>query len=689
MQRTKAILIIAAVAAISAFPVLQIARAQDGSTPSTMLLIDGSGSMWARFEADKRAKIDAVRDRLLPVVQSAPGGKIAITSYGHRRRGDCSDVQVIVGFDDPPAPLSGPAAAPPPAAIPTPLRKTQTPATVANPPFEISPTSAHSTTLDAIAKLNPRGKGPFVGALSAAAQAIGSRRPASIVAITDGVDNCQQDACAAAADFAKSKPGVAVHLIALDIDPALQPRLECVPQATGGSFAIARDSAELNAAIDSVAQLTMLAPDAAQKPTAVTEPERETLPGGETLSAKLSLSADSGPLAVPAHWRIFAAGSATPLAESDASEISAKLDPGQYDIEARVDQVLVRQTVTIAADAPTIVLINLNAARIKVSSRSVAGREASPTATLKVEAVGEASDTQRRPLASIVHRGTLDVIVPAGTYAVSAVDGLARRNETVTLAAGTTKSIDMVMQSGMLDLTTAATPEGPVYDDVLYVIEQDDPESPSGRREVVRSRAVPSRLTLAAGTYYVTSKSALGELRQRVAISAGDTVTQRLVLALQPVSIEARIAGKPATDNQGLVYRITELDGDKREILRSLKPTLNVKLAAGRYRVSAHLDAHHIVSSQDITVAADAPLAVVIDVDAAAVTLQAANARPGDTSWEIRDKDDRAVWHTPTTSPKLLLAPGRYTVHLDSRGGRQSAAFDVTSGEDRLIQLGP
>ena len=61
-------------------------RAED--TPTTLFLIDGSGSMWGRFEPDNRAKIDAVRELLKPVITQAGQSKIGLASFGHRRRGD-------------------------------------------------------------------------------------------------------------------------------------------------------------------------------------------------------------------------------------------------------------------------------------------------------------------------------------------------------------------------------------------------------------------------------------------------------------------------------------------------------------------------------------------------------------------------------------------------------------------------
>ncbi len=680
--------------------------ARSTSAAATMVLIDGSGSMGARFDADKRTKFDAVRERLLTVVQAAGenirGGPIGVTAFGHRRRGDCSDVQVIVGLTEAPQPsqaLGTTSASAANASVTDPS------ATEPSLPGIIATNgSRHGAALDAIAKLNPRGKGPLASGLTAAFGAIGARRPASIIAFSDGPDNCQQDACAAAADLAKNFPGVAVHMIGLNLDATQQPRLQCVATATGGTFSLVRDSAELDAALDKVADLAMLSPRAT--PDAQSRPSADSSPllGGATFSAKLALNDGSKTLARSARWRIFAAGSATPISESDGNDVLAKLEPGRYDVEARIDQAVVRETVTIAAGAATVATLSLNAAHLKVTVRTTNGREAVSSSMITIVPTdggtagnaGTFINAAAAPGANraiIAHRGTIDMILPVGTYSVTATDGLIEKAETVVLAAGDQKSLDIVTQSGILELTTATSDTAPPLQNVLYVVEVDDPETASGRREVARSRAVPARFTVAAGTYYISAKSELAELRQRIAVGAGETARQRLILPLVPVSITAQIAGqiagKAATVDQGLVFRITELDGEKREILRSLKPELNVRLAPGRYRIAAHLDAHRIMSAQDITIVAGTPASIVIDVEAAAITLRANTGRAGNTNWEIRDATDQAIWHSAAKEPKLLLSPGRYTVHFDQHDGRQSAAFDVHSGEQRVIELGP
>ena len=63
--------------------------------PGIMFILDGSGSMWG--PAGSQTKIEAARDVMHQVVPSLPQElTIGLTSYGHRRKGDCSDVEVLI-----------------------------------------------------------------------------------------------------------------------------------------------------------------------------------------------------------------------------------------------------------------------------------------------------------------------------------------------------------------------------------------------------------------------------------------------------------------------------------------------------------------------------------------------------------------------------------------------------------------
>ena len=61
---------------------------------------------------------------------------------------------------------------------------------------------------------------------------------------------------------------------------------------------------------------------------------------------------------------------------------------------------------------------------------------------------------------------------------------------------------------------------------------------------------------------------------------------------------------------------------------------------------------------------------------------------PGEAFWEVKDPSGKAIWHASTPEPKVLLAPGRYTVRMEVRDQATEAALEVKSGDRRQIDLG-
>jgi Ca-activated chloride channel family protein len=615
--------------------------AKSADAPATLLLIDGSGSMWARLDPERRAKIDIVREHLGPLLAAAPAARLAVTSYGHRRRGDCSDAETI-------APFSAP----------------------------------RETALEAIAKLNPRGKGPLVAGLDAALEAVSDTRPASVVLVTDGVDNCQQDACTAATSFATAAPGVPIHVVSIGVAAAEAPRLACIAQATGAKFFETHDPVGLTTALDEVAQLAMLSPGAAAAQSAAPEGPAA---GPATLRATLALAEGKGAISAPARWRVFQRNGDTALSESDGPTLSLRLDAGGYDIEADVGAMRVRQAVDVESGRQLSIELALNAARLTIDVARAKGAAAADRAVITIVRDGKGSGAPET--VSITHGARADAFLAPGAYTVAISDGAVTKTEKVTLAEGEAKIQSAVLDAGLLELSTIGG-DGAALADVSYTISTDDPDSPSGRRDVARSSAATPSFTLRAGTYYVEAASGPATAREQVAVGAGETVNRALSITLVPVKITAAIAGAPASPDQGLVYRITSLDGDKREIARSLRPVIETALPPGRYRVAAHLDAHHVSAEREVLIEAGKPADITIDIAAAEVFLKAP-AAVGESYWEIADSDGNPVWRTQLGEPRALLAPGRYTARCEQRDARLEAAFEVQAGERRTIELGP
>ena len=193
------------------------AHAADES-PATIILLDGSGSMWGKLEGDQTPKFDAVRDLLRQTISRLkPDTRLGLAAFGHRRRGTCNDAEVIV------APQPGS------------LAQIQGP----------------------LERLNAMGKGPLVLGLREAAKAIGTA-PGTIIVINDDVDNCGQDLCTAAAEIAKANPALTVHTISLGLDKPKIEQMSCLARDTNGKLFNAPNNAGIASALDQVVKLAHL-----------------------------------------------------------------------------------------------------------------------------------------------------------------------------------------------------------------------------------------------------------------------------------------------------------------------------------------------------------------------------------------------------------------------------------------------
>ena len=422
------------VAALTALLGITGTAAFAADAPTTMLIVDGSGSMWARLAPANRPKIDIVRDKLAAILQMPSSTRVGLVSFGHRRRGDCSDVELIA-----------------------------------------PPDSARDALLTPLAKLNPRGPGPVTAALKVAIDALGASRPAQIVMVGDAADNCRQDPCAVASDFSKTSPGVPIQVIGIGVPASDQPRLACVAEATGGRFYDITDSDGLDAALDEAMKLAILTPEtpaaASKKPVAPPPPS------GASVRVSASLAKDGALLTVPLRWRIFKAGEKTAAGQTVGPDISAKLAAGSYDVEAQLGSVMARQQITVSdGGAAQSLVLPLDAGHLKITASANKGGAPSPTAILTV-ASGDA------PVA-IGRNGTADLYLPPADYTIAVEDGIARAHQSVSLAAGDDKPVAIALGTGRVELSATSDSNDNAIDDIVYTIFEDDPYSPTGRREI-------------------------------------------------------------------------------------------------------------------------------------------------------------------------------------------------------------
>ncbi len=200
------------VLALSIFLALGAAavHAEDAAPAPLLLIFDASGSMWGQIEGEN--KIVIARRVLGGLVDGLPDeSQVGLIAYGHRREGDCDDIETVT-------PLG-------------PLAKDSLKATVN--------------------ALNPKGKTPITKSVRQAFDTLsGQDGGATVILISDGLETCGGDPCAAVRLAKEQGVEFLLHVVGFDVAGEDVSQLECAAQAGGGLFFSAENADELGAALD-------------------------------------------------------------------------------------------------------------------------------------------------------------------------------------------------------------------------------------------------------------------------------------------------------------------------------------------------------------------------------------------------------------------------------------------------------
>lgn len=327
--------------ALASFFLAAAGAAQAGE--NMLLVLDASGSM--RGTIDGRTKVDIARTTVASVVRGwNPDNQLGLVAYGHRRKGDCADIETLI----PVGPLDP---------------------------------DAYLKTVDSLAAL---GMTPLSAAVRQAAQALDwSEHKATVILVSDGEETCNLDPCAVGAELEKSGVDFTAHVIGFDVaDAAHQAQLRCLARATGGRYFNARDGRELSAALQGAIVASTAPPlPPAQAALAFEQPVTIAQP----LTVRWSGPADDGDfiaLAQPGqkdsdyltYSRMIGSGG-----KSGSVTLAAPAAAGSYEVRymnpRRNDAVLARaplavQDATASLEAPDTVVAG---SRLKVVARGPYG----------------------------------------------------------------------------------------------------------------------------------------------------------------------------------------------------------------------------------------------------------------------------------------------------------------------------
>ena len=605
-------------------------RAAAETAPPVLIIVDGSGSMWGKMEGDENAKLYGVRDLLRERLLAAPSqSRIGLGSFGQRRKGDCSDVEIIT-------------------------------------PIEAGGSEA---TIAALEQLNPKGKGPLTAAIREGAKTIGAGAAGHIVLIHDNADNCSQDVCAAANDIAKTNPALKVHVLSLGLSKPERDRMKCLAATTNGLQFDAENQANIATALGDIFTTAGLDPAAVAPPVAAAAaPAAAKGPPGLRLSA--ALRDGSEPIAAAMSWRITKAGAAPdapPLVERKSREINETVDPGRYNVAVSYGLIQRALEIDVGDDGPTVKRVTLDGGRLDVTATASRQGDQLTAPVMTISALS-ADGTSPASVLWLGREATAGLMVPAGKYAVEVADGLARTVQNVDIAAGSTARADLVLDTGRLELSATAFDGGPPLERVLYLVSADDPAAPEGRREVARSTASLATFTLQAGTYYITARHGAAEFRDQLAISSGDIVKRTLVLGVGQLTVKPAVPQAAAQSGRATVTRVFDTGAAKRLVGQSTAAVPTFILSAGRYRVEAQVGMSNIRAEQTVDLAAGGAMTADLKLQAVEVTI--AGIASATAQAAMRDTSGRVVWRSRTGDGfKAVVAPGEYVIEVEGGSG--------------------
>jgi Ca-activated chloride channel homolog len=632
-----------------------------GEGQGTLLVVfDGSGSMWGGLPGSSDAKFEfaqALIERSLP--GPASGTKTGLVVFGP----GCSVVDV----------LSQPG-----------LR-------------------AQSDTLAPLRSLNPKSKGPIAAAIEKGASLIAPGKSASMLVIADGPDNCG-DPCQSAKRIATEHPGLKILVVGLGLDQP-PPDLACAAQSTHGKFLPAPTAQDAETAMAEAVKIAMQdttvhqeKPQISRKPS----PARRQTPvldpnGPPHLVLEARLAKNEGLLDKPVRWRVYKSGDdpdagSLPVIDILEQRFSVPLAPGDYVIDAALGRAKFRAKATVAPKGPTKVTAVFDAGLVKltVPFGQLDGEEAGESVLITVSRKDGSSKPGLRagPFIISPYRES-ELILPAGAYVVRATGGPLSVTRNIEVEAGSQQEVRLPLSVGELSLSADARIGGVQFDELEYSVSVADPDSSGGLRVVARSAAPSPTFVLPAGTYYVGARAGLARASDRVALGAGRKVRKTLNLQVARLQVEVPAPSGENVRTRPIVYELFKLD-PLRAVARSSALAASFDVMPGSYRIVAEVGARNASAAQDVELTAGAVRSVALDVPAGDIRLEVldnSGLAIGGQFWEVKDNSGAVIWRTLQRTPRGLLAPGRYSVRCETRGGLVEGTFEVAAGDSRTVEL--
>lgn len=608
-------------------------RAQQPAAPARAIIVfDASGSMYGQVPGG--VKIDIAKKVVSDIVGSVdPKMELGLMAYGHRKKGDCEDIELLV----PPQPGSA------------------------------------GAILKAVAALEPKGKTPLTAAVIQAAKYLKFEESrASVILVSDGVETCDKAPCLAAEDLERLGIDFTCHVIGFDLKPGESSGLECLAKKTGGMYLGAKDAATLKTSLEAAMKQV-----AKPMPTLVVEARKSS--GGAILEGvSFQVFAEGGGESAIAtgsggHW-------STELPKAGKYTLSAKFNGKSMEMD-----VVLKEGETVTKEV-VFAETGLKAEAYDKEGGTAFEREVS------WDLLGPADNEGNRAKVSFSYEAKPFLQVAPGTYLLMATRGNASASMEVTVKEGTPQLVKLILGSGNLKLSAiSAEGQPPIAKDVSWEF-LSPPDAEGQRKNLGYSYEAQPKMTLPSGPCLVVATYGSAKGQREVEVKAGET--QDIVILLGSGKLKLAVVmeegGTPvAKDVAWDILGEADAEGHRPKVAYSYEAQPTISVPAGKYLVEVAYG--NAKGKAMVEVKAGATTEQVVSLGAGKLKLTARAAEGGeplskDLFWEVLGAAD-AEGNRPTAGysydgqPTFSLPAGKYLLQITWGAAKTKQEIEVAAGK--------
>lgn len=499
-----------------------------------VIVLDASGSMWAQI--DGKPKLEIARESLRTVLQSVPADReIGFMAYGHREKGSCEDIELIV------PPQAGSAAA----------------------------VSAAADSLKFI------GKTPLTSAVKQAAEALKyTEDKATVILITDGLETCKGDPCALGKELRAAGVDFTVNVVGFGLTADEGKHVACLADNTGGKYIQASDEQALqDALVETIAAAPAPALEPAPAPQPAPEPEKPKF----NFMPAVVLAEGGDPVTEGNSWEIYKASSDGTRGDYVTTEYGAykgNLEPGGYIVVARYGEARTEQKITVEAGQVYKPFVTLNAGTLIIHPRPSEGADVADGAAVVIAYPGV--DTPA------TYYGDTKVVLPAGDQKVTVRIGQGEITETIPLTAGRIVDKDIIVGVGHVVANAYYIAGGDKADGsgIGFKVFKARKKIDGTRQEVAHAYGPDSKFDLPPDDYMLTATVDLAVVEQPFSVKVGEHQDLQIAINAGVLAITA-----PGASKIEIFDPRKDLNGNRKSLGYAYDEKYQAALPAGDYAV--------------------------------------------------------------------------------------------------------